>query len=170
MNSMREIRIHKVVINIGVGEAGEKLIKAERVLELLTSRKPVRTLSTTTNKDLGIRLAMPIGCKVTLRGEPAVEFLKGAFWTKDNKIAGYSFDPEGNFSFGIGDYTDFDKMKYNPDIGIFGLDISVTLARSGLRIKNRKNAKGKIPKHHRLTPKEAKDFVKTKLAVEVVGV
>jgi large subunit ribosomal protein L5 len=71
MNSMRDIKIDKVVVNIGVGEAGEKLIKAERVLELLTSRKPVRTLSSTTNKDLGIRKDMPIGCKVTLRGDPA---------------------------------------------------------------------------------------------------
>lgn len=169
MNSMREIKIDKVVVNIGVGEAGEKLIKAERVLELLTHRKPVRTISKTTNKDLGIRLAMPIGSKVTLRGEPAISFLKGAFWVKDNKIAHYSFDPEGNFSFGISDYTDFEGMKYNPDIGIFGLDISVTVARSGLRVKQRKIAKGKIPKHHRITPKEAMDFVKTKLSVEVIG-
>jgi large subunit ribosomal protein L5 len=167
---MREIKIHKVVVNIGVGEAGEKLIKAERVLELLTSRKPVRTLSSTTNKDLGIRKEMPIGCKVTLRGEPATKFLKEAFWVKDNKIADYSFDPQGNFSFGVGDYTDFEGKKYDPDIGIFGLDISVTLTRSGLRIKNRRKLKGKIPKHHRLTQKEAMDFVKSKLAVEVVSI
>ena len=52
---MREIRIDKVVVNIGVGEAGEKLMKAEKVLELLTQRKPIRTLAKTTNKDLGIR-------------------------------------------------------------------------------------------------------------------
>jgi large subunit ribosomal protein L5 len=166
---MREIKIDKVVINIGVGEAGEKLIKAERVLELLTSRKPVRTLSTTTNKDLGIRLAMPIGCKVTLRGDPATKFLKEAFWVRDNKIAEYSFDPEGNFSFGIGDYTDFEGKKYDPGIGIFGLDISVTLTRSGIRVKRRRKAPGRIPKHHRLTQKEARDFVKSKLAVEVVS-
>lgn len=169
MNTMREIKIKKVVVNIGVGEAGEKLIKAERVLKLLTKRKPVRTLSKTTNKDLGIRKAMPIGCKVTLRGEPAYEFLKGAFWVKENKIADYSFDPQGNFSFGIGDYTDFKDMKYDPDIGIFGLDISVTLARTGERIKDRRIAKGSIPEHHRITQKEARDFVKSKLSVEVVG-
>jgi large subunit ribosomal protein L5 len=170
MNSMREIGIKKVVVNIGVGEAGEKLIKAERVLELLTHRKPVRTLSRTTNKDLGIRKDMPIGCKVTLRGEPAYDFLKGAFWVKENKIADYSFDPQGNFSFGIGDYTDFQGMKYDPDIGIFGMDISVTLGRSGDRVKERRIAKGKIPKHHRLSQKEARDFVKSKLSVEVVGI
>lgn len=169
MNQMQKIHIDKVVINIGVGEAGEKLIKAEKVLELLTKHKSVRTLAKTTNKDLGIRKGMPIGCKVTLRGEETVKFLKDALWIKENKIADYSFDSEGNFSFGIADYTDFKEMKYDPDIGIFGMDISVTLARKGSRVKNRKRARSKIPKHHRITPNEAKKFVKSKLNVEVVG-
>jgi large subunit ribosomal protein L5 len=166
---MREIKIDKVIVNIGVGEAGEKLIRAEQVLELLTHKKPVRTQSKTTNKDLGVRFGMPLGCKVTLRGEPAMQFLKEAFWVKDNRIADYSFDPEGNFSFGVGDYTDFKDKKYDPDIGIFGMDISVTLARAGLRVKRRKKARAKIPKSHRITPKEAKDYVRSKLEVEVVG-
>lgn len=169
MNSMREIKIDKVVINIGVGEAGEKLIKAEKVLELLTHRKPVRTIARTTNKDLGIRKGMPIGCKVTLRKEDTLNFLKEAFWVKNNRIADYSFDVEGNFSFGVADYTDFKDMKYDPDIGIFGLDISVTLARKGARVKSRRRAKGKIPKHHRISSEEAKKFVRAKLNVEVVG-
>lgn len=169
MNSMRDIHIDKVVVNIGVGEAGEKLIKAEKVLELITKRKPIRTLSRTTNKDLGIRKQMPIGCKVTLRGDETTSFLKEAFWVKDNKIADYSFDPEGNFSFGIADYTDFKDHKYDPDIGIFGLDICVTLSRAGSRIKRRKRARGKIPKHHKIAPQEAKAFVRSNLNVEVVG-
>jgi large subunit ribosomal protein L5 len=88
---------------------------------------------------------------------------------KNNKIADYSFDVEGNFSFGISDYTDFKEMRYDPNIGIFGMDISVTLARRGLRVKNRKRASGKIPRNHKIKPDEAKKFVRTKLAVEVVG-
>jgi large subunit ribosomal protein L5 len=166
---MRDIMIDKVVINIGVGEAGEKLMKAEKVLELLTHRKPIRTIARTTNKDLGIRKGMPIGCKVTLRGKDILDFLKDAFWVKNNRIADYSFDSEGNFSFGIADYTDFKELKYDPDIGIFGLDISVTLGRKGLRVKNRKRARRKIPRHHKISSAEAKKFVKTKLNVEVVG-
>ena len=117
---MRGLRIEKTVVNIGVGEAGERLIKAQKVLEMLTGQRPVETISKTTNKDLGIREGMPIGCKVTLRGEKAEDFLKRALWVKNNRLAKYNFDPEGNFSFGVPDYTEFKEMKYDPEIGISG--------------------------------------------------
>jgi large subunit ribosomal protein L5 len=169
VNPMRDVRIEKVVVNIGVGEAGEKLTRAEKVIGLITGKSPTQTISTHTNKDLGIRKGMPIGVKVTLRKEEAPEFLKRAFWVKENKIMNYSFDPEGNFSFGISDYTDFEGMKYNPDIGIFGLDISVVLKRAGKRVKQRKRAKGQIPHSHRITRKEAVEWVSKTFDVEVLA-
>jgi large subunit ribosomal protein L5 len=167
-NPMREIRIEKVVVNIGVGEAGEKLNRAEKVIRLITKQNPTQTLSTTTNRDLGIRAGMPIGVKVTLRRSDAMDFLKRAFWVKQNKIMEYSFDPEGNFSFGISDYTDFEGMKYDPDIGIFGMDVNVVLYRQGKRVAHRKKAKGHIPKSHRVTRAESIQFVKDNFNVEVV--
>jgi large subunit ribosomal protein L5 len=169
VNPMRDIRIEKVVVNIGVGEAGEKLTRAEKVINLITGKRSTQTLSTHTNKDLGIRKGMPIGVKVTLRNEEAPEFLKRAFWVKENKIMKYSFDPEGNFSFGISDYTDFEGMKYNPDIGIFGLDINVVLKRAGKRVKLRKKAKGHIPHSHRVTREEAVEWVSKTFDVEVLA-
>jgi len=169
MNRMRTVTLHKVVVNIGVGEAGERLERAKRVLELITTHKPVQTLSRTTNKDHGIRDGMPIGTKVTLRGDVAHDFLKRAFWTRDNRIASYSFDPRGNFSFGIGDYTDFEGMKYDPDIGIFGMDVSATLSRSGFRIARRRIRKKTVPERHRVTMKEGQQFLRDHFNVEVVG-
>ena len=166
--SIHEIFLDKVVVNIGVGEAGDKLIKAEKVIDLLTHRKPIRTLSRTTNRDLGIRKEMPIGCKVTLRHENAEKFLKDAFWVKDNQITGYSFDQEGNFSLGIPDYTDFPNMKYDPEIGIFGMDISVTMKRCGYRISKRKLNRRRIPSKLRITPSEVKEFVRSRYNVEVI--
>jgi large subunit ribosomal protein L5 len=165
---MRDVKIDKVVVNIGVGEAGEKLRKAERVLEMITHAKPVQTISNTTNKDLGIRKLMPIGCKVTLRKGAANKFLEEVFWVKDNRLAYYSFDEFGNFSFGIPDYTELKGMKYDPNIGIFGMDVSVTLKRSGLRVSKRRRNCKKIPHRHRVTENEAKDFVKRQFKVEVV--
>jgi large subunit ribosomal protein L5 len=167
-NPMREPRIEKIVVNIGVGEAGDKLAKAEKVLQMVTKQKPVRTISKTTNKDLGIRWGMPIGVKVTIRKKAAAEFLKTALWVKENRMTAYSFDPEGNFSFGISDYTDFPGQKYNPEIGIFGMDVSVVVTRPGHRVSKRARAARRIPHHHRLTRDEVLAYLKQKYGVEVV--
>ena len=96
-------RIEKVTINIGVGEAGERLKKAESVLKNITGHKPIQTLSKITSKEWGIRKRMPIGCKVTLRKKDANSFLTAALKTRENRIADYAFDSEGNLSFGIPD-------------------------------------------------------------------
>jgi large subunit ribosomal protein L5 len=165
---MRLIKIEKIVINIGVGESGERLVKAQKVLNMLTKRKPVETISKTTNKDLNIRKDQPIGCKVTIRGKEAEDFVKKALWVKNNKIASYSFDPSGNFSFGVPDYTEFEGMKYDPDIGVFGMDVTVTLARAGKRVRIRRRKPAKIPPKHRITKVEGIEFVRNKFKVEVL--
>ena len=167
-NSMRDIKVEKVTVNIGVGEGGERLRKAEKVIEILTEQKPVQTISKGTNRDLNIRKGMPIGCKVTLRGKKAIEFLKKALWVRDRKLPSWSFDKEGTFSFGISEHTDFEGMKYDPEIGIFGMDVNVTLKRNGFRIKKRKLRTKKIPSNHRIHSEEAMEFVRREFEAEVV--
>lgn len=161
-------KIDKVTINIGVGEAGERLKKAEKVLESLTGQKPIETLSKTTNKDWGIRDLMPIGCKVTLRGKKANEFITEALSTRENRMAGYSFDDEGNLSFGIPDHTLFKSQKYDPNIGIFGMDVNVTMKRYGYRVKNRRVARRRIPHKHRVQKEETMNFFRERFNVEVI--
>jgi large subunit ribosomal protein L5 len=158
----------KVTVNIGVGEAGEKLKKAELVLEGVTKQKPIQTLSKTTNKDWGIRKFMPIGCKVTLRKKAAETFLTNALKIRENKIAEYSFDDQGNFSFGIPDHTLFEGQRYDPSVGIFGMDISVTIEKPGYRIKYRRIDRRKIPQRHQLTKEETMKFITEAFHVEVV--
>lgn len=168
MSGMRDVHVDKVVVNIGVGEAGERLVKAEKVLEMVTGQKPVETISKTVNRDLGIRHGMPLGCKVTLRGETAENFLRQALSIREMRVPEYSFDQEGNMSFGISDYTDFEGMKYDPEIGIFGMDISVVLRRPGNRITQRALLRRKVPKSHRVARDEAVQYMKDKFEVEVI--
>ncbi len=168
MSTMRDLHVEKVVVNIGVGEAGERLAKAEKVLEMVTKQKPVETLSKTVNRDLGIREGMPLGCKVTLRGDAAVDFVKQALSIREMRVPEYSFDQEGNMSFGISDYTDFEGMKYDPEIGIFGMDISVVLRRPGNRITQRALLKRRIPKSHRVGRDEAIQYMKDNFQVQVI--
>ena len=163
-----EPKIEKITINIGVGEAGEHLTKAETVLKGLTGHSSVITLSKTTNKDWGLRKRMPIGCKVTLRGKDANNFLIEALKTRENKIAYYSFDEQGNISFGIPDHTLFKNQKYDPRIGIFGMDVSITMERPGYRVKKRRIAPGHIPKRHQVKKEETMEFFKKQFNVEVL--
>ncbi len=166
-NPMREPYLVKCVVNIGVGEGGEKLRKAFDVLEMLTNQQPVETIAKTTNAEFGIREGQPIGCKVTLRDEKAYEFLEKAFWVKQHMIPSKNFDDVGNFNFGINDYTDFEEASYDPEIGVFGMDISVEIGRSGQRVKNRRKQPKKIPDDHKMTRDEAMEFVEEEFDLEV---
>ena len=168
-NPMRALKVEKVSVNIGVGEAGEKLVKAQKVLEMVTGQKSVQTMSKTVNRDLGIRVGMPLGCKVTLRGENADKFLRRALSIRESKVYAYSFDKQGNMSFGISDYTDFEGMKYDPEIGIFGMDVNVVVRRKGGdRVERRALLTREIPKEHRVNRDEAIEFMKDKYKVEVI--
>ena len=161
--------IAKITVNIGVGEAGEKLSKAEQVLEKLTGQKPIQTISKTTNKDWALRTLMAIGCKVTLRKNVADKFLIEALKTRENKIADYAFDDQGNFSFGIPDHTLFDGQKYDPKIGIFGMDICVTMEKLGHRIKRRRIDRRKIPLRHQVTKDGTSKYIAEMFNLEVIS-
>jgi large subunit ribosomal protein L5 len=167
-NPNTKTHIEKITVNIGVGEAGERLQKAISVLNNITGHKPIQTLSKTTNKEWGLRKRMPIGCKVTLRGDDSKNFLVEAFKTRENKIADYAFDEEGNFSFGIPDHTLFASQKYDPKVGIFGMDISVTMQKPGYRIKRRREQQRKIHSRHKVKKEETMAFISETFSVEVV--
>ena len=158
-NRWRSVRILKIVVNTGVGESGEPRSKAERVLQMVTKQKPVPTRSKATNRDFGIREGQEIGAMVTLRGAVAIDFLNRAFDARDRQFDPDSIDRAGNFSLGLSDYTDFAGMKYDPEIGIRGMDICVTMGRAGYRIRDRRLAGRPIPRAQRVTPDETRRFL-----------
>ncbi len=162
------ISIDKVVINIGVGSAGEELEKAKTLVERISGQKAVITKAKKRIPTWGIRKRMPIGVKVTLRKEKAEKFLKEALEAVDNQIKESSISDNGTFSFGVKEYIDLPNIKYDPDIGIFGFDVCVNLKKWGYRISKRKRQKRKIPKKHRITREDVKKFLEEKYAVKVI--
>jgi len=165
---MLKPKIEKVVVNISVGKSGEPLEKAANVLKDLTNQTPCKRKAKKTIRDFGIRRGEPIACIVTLRDENALEFLKKVLPIIDNKISKESFDRNGNFSFGIKEHIEIPGVKYDPDIGIFGMDVCVSLSRCGYRVKNRHRKKAKIGSKHILKPGEAMIFAKIALGIEIV--
>lgn len=167
-NVMRQLRVAKVTVNIGVGEAGERLEKAENLLQELTGGQPVRTVSTKTIRDWGIREGMPIGCKVTLRGKSAEDFVKKVLWPRENRVPEWSFDEEGNLQFGLPDHTSLEGQRYDPDVGVFGMDVAVTVERPGYRVKRRRVMRRRLPERHRADREESIAFLKEKFDLEIV--
>ena len=167
MNPMREIELEKVTLNVGVGEGGDKLEKVGRVLAELTGRKPARTLAKKTIREWRVRRGDPIGHKLTFRGKQAEAILERLFRAVDDRLTERSFDAKGNFSFGIKEYIDIPGASYDPEVGIFGMDVCVSLRRPGYRIKYRRRQRRPIPSAHRISKPEAIKFVREKFGVRV---
>ncbi len=167
-NPHRTLRVIKIVVNTSVGESGEARTKAVKVLEMLTHQRPVATRARSTNRDFGIRKGQEIGAKVTLRGPPATEFLARAFEARDKQLDVDSIDRNGNFSFGVADYTDFTGMKYDPAIGIHGMDVAVEIGRAGFRIRERRVQARPLPRALRSSRDETKAFLEGAFGVTVL--
>jgi large subunit ribosomal protein L5 len=167
-NPMLKPRIEKVTINMSVGQSGKPLEQAATILQQLTDQKPSRRQAKKTIREFGIRKGESIACLVTLRKEKAEEFLRKALQAVDNKLSKYCFDRQGNFSFGIKEHIDIPGTKYVPELGIHGMDISVSLGRAGYRVKHRHRAKSRVGKDHLLTADEAVLFIKDEFDVEII--
>ncbi len=166
INPMKEINVSKVVINIGVGKSGDPVEKAKNALSELTGKTPSVRGAKKSVRDFGIHKGEPIGAMVTLRRTDATNFLRRIMESKGNVIKNSSFDNNGNISFGIHEHIDIPGTKYNPDIGIFGMDVCAALTRPGYRISKRRNP-SRIGKNHKITKDESIEFFKTKYGVEV---
>jgi large subunit ribosomal protein L5 len=164
-HEMREPRIEKVVVHMGVGEGGRSLADGEEILEELTHQQAVRTQATATEPEWDIREGEPIGAKVTLRGDDAEDFLERALPVAD--VSATQFDETGNFSFGVDEHTDFPSQEYDPNVGIYGLDVTVNLVRPGYRVSKRDKATRSIPSKHRLTPEDAIAYIESAMEVEI---
>jgi len=160
MNLARQIKIEKVTLNIGAGKDQTKLEKGIRLINNIAGRAPVKTFTRKRIQEWGLRPGLPIGCKLTLRKDKATELLKKLLESKSYTLQPSNFDDEGNISFGISEYIDVPGVKYDPDIGIMGFQVCITLKRNGFRIKKRAMKKHAIPRKHRIKKDEAIDFMK----------
>ncbi|HLC63465.1 MAG TPA: 50S ribosomal protein L5 [Candidatus Nanoarchaeia archaeon] len=164
---MRQIRVGKLTLNMGVGEPGDKLNKAFKLLEIISGEKPVRTKTERRIPTWGIRPGLQIGCKVTLRGAKAEKVLNMLLKSVENKIPESKFDAYGNLSFGIKEYIDIPGIEYRPEIGILGLEAAITLERPGFRVKSKLKS-AKLGKKHKITKQDAMEFMQEKFQVQVI--
>ncbi len=159
MSSMKKIKIEKVTLNIGAGKDQSRLDKGIVLLNSIGNGTPIKTVTKKRIQEWGLRPGLPIGCKLTLRKSRAASLLPRLLESVDNRLKPQQFDDNGNLAFGIPEYIEIPGIKYDPKIGIMGLQVCVTLERPGFRIKKRKIMPRKIPSRHRITKQEAIDFM-----------
>jgi large subunit ribosomal protein L5 len=144
-NPMQAPRLEKIVVNIGVGEAVQDSKKAEAAandLTAITGQHPVITKAKRSIATFKLRKGMPIGCKVTLRGQRMYEFLDRLITValprvRDFRgISGKSFDGRGNFALGLKEQIVFPEIDYDRVDAVRGMDVVVvTTARSDVEAK-----------------------------------
>ena len=166
-SSMKKISLEKVVLNMGLGKSGDIIEIAKKALNQISGKKPCERAAKETQRDWGIRKGEPIGVSVTVRGEDAKALLKRLLEAKGDVVKDKSFDNFGNYSFGINEHIDIPGVKYEPQIGILGLGISITLSRPGYGIRNRSKHKASLGKHHIITSQEAKDYLVKEYGVTI---
>jgi large subunit ribosomal protein L11e len=159
--SYRDIRVSKLVLNVCVGESGDRLQKAAKVLEQLTGQQPIFGKARYTVRQWGIRRNEKISCHVTIRGEKALQLLEAGLKVKEYELLKKNFSTSGNFGFGITEHIDL-GIKYDPSTGIYGMDFYVVLDRPGYRVAKRRSRQSRVGVQHKVTKEDAMKWFQTK--------
>lgn len=166
-NSMRQVFLEKLTVNINVGNDKVGMERAKKLLEKLTGKTPKYNTAHRRLATWGLRPGLPIGYKVTLRGQEAMDFLGWVLRSKKNVLSAGSMDQYGNFSLGVAEYLELPNIKYDSEIGVMGFELMATFARRGYRIADRDLLNKRVPKRQRPAKEEVIELLNNKLGVSV---
>ena len=166
-NPMRKIRVAKVVVNIGLGKSGEAIERGKKVLEQVTGQTPAQTRAKTSVRDFGIHKGEPIGVVVTVRGVETDARIAKLLAAREKKLQRSCFDSRGAISFGIKEHIEVPGIRYDPAIGILGMNVSILLERPGFRVARRNRRASRVGRAHRVGREEAIQYFKDMFGVTV---
>jgi large subunit ribosomal protein L5 len=166
-NPMRKIRVGKVVVNIGLGKSGEAIERGKKVLEQVTGQRPAQTRAKRSVRDFGIHKGEPIGVVVTVRGSRTTSLIEKLLAAREKKLQESCFDSRGSISFGIKEHIEIPGIRYDPAIGILGMNVSILLERPGFSVARRSRRTSRVGKAHLVSRDEAIQYLKDNFGVTI---
>lgn len=166
-NPMRKIRVGKVVVNIGLGKSGEAIERGKKVLEQVTGQSPTPTRAKRSVRDFGIHKGEPIGVMVTVRGSETTPLIEKLLTAREKKLQESCFDQRGSVSFGIREHIEVPGIRYDPAIGILGMNVSVLLERPGFAVSRRSRRTSRVGRSHLVSRDEAMQYFKDNFGVTI---
>ncbi len=167
MNPMQQLRIEKLTLNIGAGKDQAVLEKGMTVIKSITGIEPQKRITQKRIPSWGLRPGLPVGVRLTLRGKKAEEMLRRTLKAKEFKLRPTHFDNAGSVSFGVPEHIEIEGAKYDPKIGVMGLQVCVTLEKPGFHVKRRRVRASPVGKAHRISRDQSMAFMKEKFGVNV---
>ncbi len=162
---MDQVKLEKVTVNMSFGGRQERQNAAMTVLQSLTNRKPLLVRAKNTVREFGVHKGEPMAVITTLRGKAAEEFLSRALVAVNGRIKDSSYDGRTTYNFGIAEHITIPGTKYIPELGIFGMNIAITLYKPGKRITLRKEGASSLPAKKFVSKEEAQEFMKKRFGV-----
>lgn len=167
-NRMRELVLDKLVINIGTGSDENAQAHAKKLLEMITNRKPANAVSKKRNPAFKVVKGQNIGAFVTVRGKEIKPLASRLIGAVDDRLRETAV-AENSVSFGIHEYIDISGVKYDPKIGMLGMNVNLTFKRRGARVALRKRMCARVPKSHRIVDRGLiKQYMQNEFKVEFI--
>lgn len=164
VNPMREVKLEKVILNIG--GVADKLDKGVILLEAVSGKKPVKVKATRRIPTWSVRPGLEVGAKVTLRGKDAMDILKKLLPAIDNTLKEKQIQPNC-FSFGIHEYIEIPGIEYIREVGIMGFEVTAVFTRSGKSVEKKKVKRGRARRI--VVPREeVEEYLTTKFNTNIL--
>jgi large subunit ribosomal protein L5 len=157
---MREVMIDKLVISIGTSSDEKRQANAKQLLTIMTGRKPTDALAKRRIPTFNISKNSKIGTFVTIRGRNSLELIKKLLEAVNNRIKESSVT-NNTVNFGVREYIDIRGVKYDPKIGMMGMNVNIVFNRKGSRVAERRRARSMVARSHkRVTREEIGEYLK----------
>ena len=165
INPMRAVKIEKVVLS--AGGVDENLKKAKKLIEIISGIKAQIVESQKRIPTFKVNPGLEVGVCATLRGKAAVDILRRLLGATDNQISKKSI-AENHFSFGIKEYIEIPGMEYHREIGVRGLNVTITFIRAGIRVQRKKIKGSRIPKRQYVSQAEIIKYLEEQFKTAIV--